>query len=159
MEGESGGSEERRHILLVEGELPVSMRESNEDGLGVCVPSHRPFVCVRDDSLRLGRVGHVLGESDSNPFRYFVSLDFINRSGVVGSEDGIEVDSLSCQEGKPLLLGELWALGRVGETTSGCFEVEGVIFNELEGALQLRMEEGSTNLSNRLPWELRLVDT
>ncbi len=107
MEGESGGSEERQHILLVEGELPVSMRENNEDGLGVCVPSCHPFVRVCDDSFRLGRAGHVLGESDSNPFRYFVSLDFINRSGVVGSKDGIKVDGFSCQEGEPLLLGEL----------------------------------------------------
>ncbi len=59
VEGDGGCSEERQHILLVEGEFTVAMRESNKDGLGVGVPSCRPFVCIFDDSFRFRGVGHV----------------------------------------------------------------------------------------------------
>ncbi len=40
----------------------------------------------------------------------------------------------------------------------GCLEIEGVIFDKFQGELQFWMEEGSTNLSNRLPWELRFIN-
>lgn len=64
--------------MLIEGEFLVPMRESKEDCLRVRVPGCRPFVCVADDSFGFRRVGHVLCETDSNSFRYLVSLDFVD---------------------------------------------------------------------------------
>ncbi len=72
---------------------------------------------------------------------------------MVCCEDGIEIDGLSCQKGKPLFFRELWAFGRVGEASLRCFEVDGVVLDELEGSLQIGMEECPANLSNRVPRE------
>ncbi len=135
MERKGCRSEEGGHILLVEGKLSMAMRESKEDCLGVHVPSCGPFVCVADNFFMLGRVGHVFGEADSNSLRYFVSLNFVDRGGVVGCEDRVEIDGFPSQEGKPLLLREFRTFGRVGEAAPGRFEIEGVVLNKLEGAL------------------------
>lgn len=59
VEEDGSCSEERQHILLVEGKFMVAMWESNKNGLSVSVPSCRPFVCIFDDSFRFGRIGHV----------------------------------------------------------------------------------------------------
>lgn len=77
---------------------------------------------------------------------------------MVSSEDRVKVDGLASQESKPLLLGEFRTLGGVGKTLPGCLEIKGVVFDELQGELQFRMEEGTANLSNRLPWELGFID-
>lgn len=77
---------------------------------------------------------------------------------MVGGKDRVEVDGLSCQQGEPLFFRKFWAFRRVGETASGSFEVEGIVLDESKSELQFGMKEGSTNLMNRLPWELGLVN-
>ncbi len=151
VERESCGSEKGWHVLLVEGELSRPMWECNEDRLGVHVPSCSPFICIADDPFWLWGVGHIFGESYSNPFRYFVSLDFITQGGVVSCKDWVEINSFSCEECEPLFVGELWAFRRVCEASPCCFEVDSVVLNEFKGELQLRMKDRTTNLLNRLP--------
>ncbi len=77
---------------------------------------------------------------------------------MIGGKDGIEVDGFSCQEGKPLLLGELWTFRRVGEAMSHGLEVKGIVLDEFKGVLKFGMEECMANLLNRLPWESGLVN-
>ncbi|PBK81120.1 hypothetical protein ARMGADRAFT_1039521 [Armillaria gallica] len=53
---------------------------------------------------------------------------------MVGSEDGVEIDSFAGQESKPLFLREFRTLGGVSKTSPSCLEIEGVVFDKLQGS-------------------------
>ncbi len=64
-----------------------------------------------------------------------MSLDFVDQGGMVGCKDGVEVNGFPCQECEPLLFREFRAFRRIGEATSGSFEVKHVVFNEFKSEL------------------------